>query len=70
MLRKESEPEIETGLKGVRIGSSSGPSLHSRAPWVDSDLISPATVNGKDTPKPLYYTGEAYQGAESAGSVS
>jgi hypothetical protein len=27
-------------------------------------------VNGKDTPKHLYYTGEAYQCAESAGSVS
>lgn len=35
-----------------------------------SDLISAATVNGKGTPKHLYYTGAVYQGAESAGSVS
>ena len=70
MFRKESAPGTEAALKGARTGSSSGPSLHSRAPCVDSDLISPVTDNGADTPKHLYYTGEAYQAAESAESVS
>ena len=38
--------------------------------YLGSDLTSAAMVNGSDTPKHLYYTGAAYQGAESAESVS